>query len=110
MEFETFLPQKMSSAKKDICSSLSQAKILLGLLKVKASPVKAFSFLYWILQALFPTSELNSIIQDTFFFAIEPLNHTNICVRMGVSYQKASCYVDFLEDGRDGNRLLSKTI
>jgi len=49
MEFETFLPQKMNSAKKDICSSLNQAKILLGLLRLKPSPIKTFSFLYFML-------------------------------------------------------------
>lgn len=74
----------MNSAKKDICSSLSQAKILLGLLlKVKASPVKAFSFLSFMLKALFPTSELNSIIQG---MALFQQNHANICVTMAVSY------------------------
>lgn len=86
----------MSSAKRDICSSLSQAKILLGLLKVKASPIESFSFLYLILQAF---SHLRTQLCNPGHgsFAKELLNHTNICVRVGISYQKASCYVDFLE-------------
>lgn len=99
----------MNSAKKDICSSLSQAKILLELLlKVKSSPIKVFSFLSFMLQAFSHLrTQLYSIIQG---MALLQQNHTNISVTKGISYRNVFCYVDFLGEGRDGNSLVSETI
>lgn len=91
----------MNSAKKDICSSLSQAKILLGLiLKLKSSTIKAFSFPSFMLKVLFPTSEPKPIIQGHFSFARESLNHANICVLMEIHYQSVFCYADVLGEGK----------
>lgn len=101
----------MNSAKKDICSSLSQAKILHGLiLKLKSSPIKAFCFPAFMLKVLFPTSEPKVYNPGHFSFATESLNHANICVMMEIHYQSVFCYADFLGEGKEGNNLVSETI
>lgn len=101
----------MNSAKKDICSSLSQAKILLGLI-FKAKIIYNKSIFFSMVHAESTFSHLRTQVYNPGHtsYTIASLNHTNICVMMEIHYQSVFCYADFLGEGKEGNCLVSETI